>query len=110
MTRSEGNEIRMVETERWAGSLEEDVSRVLVENLSSLLAGKRIAVVRWSAAVQTMARIGTGWPSRFCASRPGGGYGDTEGAVRLFGPDGKKVISAGESILREPAGDRITRR
>jgi len=38
-----------------AGSLEGDVTRVLVENLSSLLAGKRVAVVRWSAAAQTMA-------------------------------------------------------
>jgi len=29
--------------------LQEDVSRVLVENLSALLAGKRVAVVRWSS-------------------------------------------------------------
>jgi len=30
-TRSEGNEVRLHETERWAGSLQEDVSRVMVE-------------------------------------------------------------------------------
>ena len=105
MTRSEGNEIRMVETERWAGSLEEDVSRVLVENLSSLLAGKRVAVVRWSAAAQTMAPFRNRLAVEVLRFEgPVGGTVILKARYALFGQDGKEVISAGESIIREPAG------
>lgn len=104
MTRSEGNEIRMAETERWAGSLQEDVSRVLVENLSFLLSGKHVAVVRWSSAMQAMApfqkRVAVE-VLRF--EGPPGGTVILKARYALFGPDGKKVISAGESIVREPA-------
>lgn len=104
MTRSEGNEIRMAETERWAGSLQEDVSRVLVENLSALLAGKRIAVVRWSSAMQTMAPFQKRLAVEVLRFEgPLGGTVILKARYALFGPDGKKVISAGESIVREPA-------
>ena len=104
-TRSEGNEVRLHETERWAGSLQEDVSRVLVENLSSLLAGKRVAAVRWSSVMQTMAPF----RNRLAVEilRFEGTVGGTvvlKARYALIGPDGKKVISAGESIVREPAG------
>lgn len=51
MTRSQANELRMAETERWAGSLEDDVARVLVENLTILLAEERVKVMRWSQSV-----------------------------------------------------------
>jgi hypothetical protein len=104
-TRSEGNEVRLHETERWAGSLQEDVSRVLVENLSALLAGKRITVVRWTSAMQTMAPF----RNRLAVEilRFEGTVGGTvvlKARYALLGPDGKKVISAGESTVREPAG------
>ena len=105
MTRAEGNEIRMVETERWAGSLEGDVTRVLVENLSSLLAGKRVAVVRWSAAAQTMAPFRNRLAVEVLRFEgPVGGTVILKARYALFGQDGKEVISAGESIIREPAG------
>ncbi len=105
MTRSEGNEIRMHETERWAGSLEGDVARVLIENLSVLLAGKNVAVVQWTSAMQSMApfrnRLGVD-VLRFEGSA--GGEVVLKARYSLFGPDGRKVISAGESIVREPVG------
>lgn len=104
MTRSEGNEIRMAETERWAGSLQEDVSRVLVENLSFLLSGKHVAVVRWSSAMQTMAPFQKRLAVEVLRFEgPPGGTVILKARYALFGPDGKKVISAGESIVREPA-------
>jgi hypothetical protein len=104
-TRSEGNEVRLHETERWAGSLQEDVSRVLIENLSALLAGKRITVVRWASAMQTTATF----RNRLAVEilRFEGTVGGTvvlKARYGLLGPDGKKVISAGESTVREPAG------
>ena len=105
MTRSEGNEIRLHETERWAGSLQEDVSRVLAENLSTLLAGKRLAAVRWTSVMQSIApfrnRVGVEI-LRF--EGPVGGTVVLKARYALFGPDGKKVISGGESTVREPAG------
>jgi uncharacterized lipoprotein YmbA len=105
MTRSEGNEIRMHETDRWAGSLEGDVSRVLIENLSVLLAGKKVTVVQWTSAMQSMApfrnRLGVD-VLRFEGSVGGGVV--LKARYALFGPDGRKVISAGESIVREPVG------
>lgn len=108
MTRSEGNEIRMHETDRWAGSLEGDVARVLIENLSVLLAGKKATVVQWTSAMQSMApfrnRLGVD-VLRFEGSV--GGEVVLKARYALFGPDGRKVISAGESIVREPVGGRI---
>lgn len=104
-TRSEGNEVRLHETERWAGSLHEDVSRVLVENLSTLLAGKRIAVVRWTSAMQTVAPFRNRMAIEIL--RFEGAVGGTvvlKGRYALLDQDGKRAISAGESTVREPAG------
>ena len=104
-TRSEGNEVRLHETERWAGSLAEDASRVLVENLSTLLAGKRIAVVRWTSAMQTVSPFRNRMAIEIL--RFEGAVGGTvvlKARYALLGPDGKKVISAGESTVRETVG------
>ena len=47
VTRSGKNELTLAEFNRWAGSLEADVSRVLMEDISSLLPADRFFVVRW---------------------------------------------------------------
>ncbi len=48
VTRSTKNELKLSEFDRWAGSLESDVNRVLIEDISSLLAADRFFVVRWT--------------------------------------------------------------
>ncbi len=48
VTRFKNNALRLSEFDRWAGSLESDVNRVLVENISSLLPVDRFCVVRWT--------------------------------------------------------------
>ena len=48
VTRSGKNELRLSEFDRWAGSLESDVNRVLVEDVSSLLPADRFSVVLWT--------------------------------------------------------------
>ena len=48
VTRSGKNELKLSEFDRWAGSLESDVNRVLVEDISSLLPADRFSVVRWT--------------------------------------------------------------
>ncbi len=48
VTRSGTNELKLSEFDRWAGSLESDVNRVLVEDISSLLPADHFSVVRWT--------------------------------------------------------------
>jgi hypothetical protein len=48
VTRSGKNELNLSEFNRWAGSLGDDVNRVLVEDISSLLPADRFFVVRWT--------------------------------------------------------------
>ncbi|HEX8948540.1 MAG TPA: PqiC family protein, partial [Dissulfurispiraceae bacterium] len=48
VTRAGINELRLSEFDRWAGSLESDIIRVLAENISSLLSAERLSVVRWT--------------------------------------------------------------
>ena len=48
VSRAGNNELRLSEFNRWAGSLESDVTRVLVEDISSLLPADRFSVLRWT--------------------------------------------------------------
>jgi uncharacterized lipoprotein YmbA len=48
VTRSGKNELKLSEFHRWAGSLESDVTRVLVEDISGLLPADLFSVVRWT--------------------------------------------------------------
>lgn len=48
VTRPGENELKLSEFNRWAGSLESDVSRFLVEDISGLLSADRFSVVRWA--------------------------------------------------------------
>lgn len=48
VTRSGRNEIILAEFDRWAGPLESDMVRVLVENISAILPAERFFVMRWA--------------------------------------------------------------
>ena len=53
----DGGELRLAEFDRWAEPLEENVTRVLAENLSRLLATERVAVHPWRPAVPIDVRV-----------------------------------------------------
>jgi len=53
VTRSGKNELKLSEFDRWAGSLESDVNRVLVEDISSLLPADRFSVVYWTPYLES---------------------------------------------------------
>ncbi|OGP62308.1 MAG: hypothetical protein A2169_06575 [Deltaproteobacteria bacterium RBG_13_47_9] len=55
--RSSQNELTVNEYERWAGSLRDDITRVLVENLSILLGGDRVSVFPLRPGFQSDYRI-----------------------------------------------------
>ncbi len=47
------NELRLSEFNRWAGSLESDIGRVLAEDISSLLPSDHFSVVRWTPYLES---------------------------------------------------------
>ena len=53
VTRSGKNELKLSEFERWAGSFESDVHRVLVEDISSLTSADLFSVVRWTPYLES---------------------------------------------------------
>ncbi len=53
VTRSGKNELKLSEFDRWAGSLERDVHRVLVEDISNLMPTDRFSVVRWTPYLES---------------------------------------------------------
>lgn len=102
LSRSGPRELKLAEFERWAGSLSEDISRVLAENLSVLLAPDNVTVLRsgrdaypvpaeYRIVVEVLRFDGT-----------------IEGSVNLaarwtfFREKGKNVLSVGESNVEEP--------
>ena len=50
VTRSAANGLKLAEFDRWAGSLEKDAERVLVEDISALLPADRFLVIPWFSA------------------------------------------------------------
>ena len=102
LTRSGPSEHKLAEFERWAGSLEEDISRVLAENLSVLLSPDNVTVLRWG-------RDATSFPAEYRVgvdvTRFVGTIGEsvTLAARWTVTQEGdKKILSARESIVKEP--------
>jgi uncharacterized protein len=56
VTRSGQHELAMSEFDRWAGSLKSDISRILVENLSGMMAADGFTVVPWKRGLPVAAR------------------------------------------------------
>jgi hypothetical protein len=52
VTRSGRNELHLSEFDRWAGSLDDDVTMVLVEDIANLLPAERFFVTRWSPLLE----------------------------------------------------------
>lgn len=58
VTHTAQNELSFSEFDRWSGSLGEDIERVLIENLSGLLAAEAVAVVTWQRRTTGGYRVG----------------------------------------------------
>jgi uncharacterized lipoprotein YmbA len=57
VTRTTPNELSLSEYDRWAGSLEENISDVVVQNLSRMLRSERVFVYPWSSAAPIDFRV-----------------------------------------------------
>jgi len=102
LTRSGSRELKLAEFERWAGSLEEDVTRVLAENLSVLLSPDNVTVLRWG-------RDAYPFPAEYRVgidvTRFEGTFGESVSlAVRwtVYREEDRKILSARESTVKEP--------
>ena len=104
VSRSGPRELELSEFERWAGSLEEDVSRVLAENLSVLLAPDDVTVLRWGGDAYP-------FPAKYRVTvevlRFDGTIGESIHLAARWSvsrEEEKNVLSLGESNVREPVG------
>jgi uncharacterized lipoprotein YmbA len=101
VTRSGQNELRLAEFDRWAGSIENDIIRVLAEDISAQLPEDRFFVIRWTPLLQS--QLSSSYRVEMIVSRFDG---PLDGAVTLraqwglFGRD-KNVLVRKESVIVE---------
>lgn len=85
VTRTGQNELAIAEFDRWGGSLEDEITGLLVDNLTERLAPRGIAVIPWKSVTVTEARAA---------------YRVTVSVDRFEGtPGGKVVLSAVWGLL-----------
>lgn len=102
VTRTGPTGVHLDEFERWAGSLEQDISRVLAENLSVLLSPDNVTVVRW---LRETAAFPAGYRVVIDVTRFDGDPGKSvllAARWSVRGEEPGKIVSAGESNITEP--------
>jgi len=99
---SYGNEIDVADFDRWAGSIEDDIASVLVEDLSARLPAERFFVTRWPAPHLSLSCRIEVRVERF--------DGPKQGPVSLraqwyaFAPDGRLLLNRSSSISAPVTG------
>lgn len=101
VTRAGGNELTISEFDRWAGSLKEDFTRVLAENISMLIGTDKIVIYPWRRSTLIDYQV------EIDVIRFEGKLGeDAILKVRwaIFGDDDKKMLLVRTSTLQESTG------
>ncbi len=101
VTRSGRNELKLSEFDRWAGSLESDVNRVLVEDISSILPADRFFVVRWTPYLES--QVHASYRVEVLLERFEGTLGDSvllKAQWAVFAKD-KRLLLKKEAEIRE---------
>jgi hypothetical protein len=101
VTRTDANKIDLAEFDLWGGSLQDDFSRNLLENLSLLLASDRVSLYPWPGMGTIDYRVGMD-VIRFDGNRGGDVVLIVNWAIRT-GQD-NKVIRVQNSRIQEPSG------
>lgn len=105
ITRRGENEFRLSEFDRWAGSLENDIVRVLSENVSAQLPPSHYLVIRWSPLLES--QIASSYRVELIVNRF---EGELDGQVVLKAQwgifsDGKFILH-NESRIAEPVAGK----
>lgn len=98
VTRTGENQLALAEFNRWGGSLREEISRVLVENLGALLAERRVKVLSDSLALDPACVVAVS------VNRFDGRLGESvwlNAAWTLRDPRQKKALAVKSSALQE---------
>lgn len=101
VTRTQGNALKVAQFDRWAEPLKDNFSRVLAENLGTLLGTDRIAMFPWKSAQGSTFQV-----TMEVFSFEGDSQGKVLLSVRwtLFGDEGKKELLTRKSDLSEFTG------
>jgi uncharacterized lipoprotein YmbA len=108
ITRAGQNEIRVNEFERWAGSLQDNMTRSMIEDLSVLMPEDRFSIIRWDAASERERPIAYRVAvdvSRFDAG-PGGSV-FLEADWTVYGEDRNLVAARKSGIAEKAAGNNF---
>jgi len=99
--RDGATKVVLMEVDRWAGSLESDVNRVVIENLAVLLGPKGYSVLPWEAASSPDGRVEVS-----VARLEGAGQNTVEldAFWTLHGKEKGDVLATGRDLIVEPAG------
>ena len=101
VTRTDANKIDLAEFDLWGGSLQDDFSRNLLENLSRLLGNERVFLYLWPATGPMNYRVGVE-VIRFDGKLGGDVVLIANWTIR--DEQGKKVIRVENSRIQEPTG------
>ena len=101
VTRTDANKINLGEFDLWGGSLQDDFSRNLLENLSRLLGNERVFLYLWPATGPMNFRVGVE-VIRFDGKLGGDVVLIANWTIR--DEQGKKVIRVENSRIQEPTG------
>jgi uncharacterized lipoprotein YmbA len=101
VTRAGKNELRLSEFDRWAGSLETDVTRVLVEDISSRLPAERFSAVPWTPYLES--QVAVSYRVEVLVDRFDGRLGDSvllKAQWSVFAKN-RSMLLKRESLIRE---------
>ncbi len=101
VTRTDANKIELGEYDLWGGSLQDDFSRTLLENLSLLLAGQPFSLYLWPGMGAVDYRVGMD-VTRFDGIRGGDVILIAAWAIREG--QSNKVVTVRNSRIQEPTG------
>jgi uncharacterized protein len=103
VTRTARNELAINEFDRWGGSLKENVDRVLVENLSVLLASDGVTIVSWKRRVPGAHRLSV--EMNLFDAVPGRSV-LVKATWSVSSPDGTKSLLVRGSTVSQPLTDK----
>ena len=105
VTRSGKNELKLSEFDRWAGSLESDVNRVLVEDISGLLPADGFSVVHWTP--YSGSQVPASHRVEVIVDRFEGALGDSvllKAQWRIFAKDRSLILEKGSRVREQMNG------
>ncbi len=105
VTRFGKNELHLSEFDRWAGSLENDVHRVLIEDMSSLMPPDRFSVVRWTPSLES--QVSTSYRVEVLVDHFEGTLGDSvllKAQWEIFAKDRRLLLKKGSRISEQMHG------